>query len=65
MAIDNAQALKDRGVLVYTIGLGNVDQNFLQQISSGPEYAFYTPDSSELDGIFQTIANILKLVLVG
>ena len=63
MAIDNAQALKDRGIVVYTIGLGNVDQDFLLALSSGPKYAFYTPDSSELEGIFQTIANLLKLVL--
>ncbi len=63
MAIDNAQVLKDRGIFVYSIGLGNVDQSFLLSLSSGPSYTFYTPDSSELEGIFQTIANNLKLIL--
>ena len=64
MAIDNAQAIKNNGIEIYTIGLGNVDQNFLGSLSSGPKFTYYTPDSSELAGIFQQIANILKLVLI-
>jgi Flp pilus assembly protein TadG len=63
MAIDNAQAIKNNGIEIYTIGLGNVDPNFLAALSSGPDFAYYTPNSSELAGIFQQIANILKLVL--
>jgi uncharacterized protein YegL len=64
MALDNAQAIKNRGIEIYTIGLGNVDQNYLEQLSSGPEFSYYTTDPAELAGIFQQIANILKLVLV-
>ncbi|MCA9456139.1 MAG: VWA domain-containing protein [Nitrospiraceae bacterium] len=64
MAIDNAQAIKNNGIEIYTIGLGNIDQNFLSALSSGPKFVYYTPDSSELEGIFQQIANILKLVLI-
>ncbi|MGV7229093.1 MAG: VWA domain-containing protein, partial [Nitrospirales bacterium] len=64
MAIDNAQTLKDNDIEIYTIGLGNVDQNFLESLSSGPEFSYYTTDPGELAGIFQQIANILKLVLV-
>lgn len=64
MALDNAQTIKNRGVEIYTIGLGNVDQNYLEQLSSGPEFSYYTTDPAELAGIFQQIANILKLVLV-
>lgn len=64
MAIDNAQAIKNNGIEIYTIGLGNVDQNFLTALSSGSKFSYYTPDSSELAGIFQQIANILKLVLI-
>ncbi|MEX0829443.1 MAG: VWA domain-containing protein [Nitrospirales bacterium] len=63
-ALDNAQAIKDQGIEIYTIGLGNVDQNYLEQLSSGPEFSYYTTDPAELAGIFQQIANILKLVLV-
>lgn len=64
MAIDNASAIKAQGVEIYTIGLGNIDQAFLGTLSSGSAFAYYTPDSSELEGIFQQIANILKLVLI-
>jgi Flp pilus assembly protein TadG len=64
MALDNAQVLKDRDIEIYTIGLGNVDQAYLEQLSSGPEFSYYTTDPSQLAGIFQQIANILKLVLV-
>ncbi|MDH4360007.1 MAG: VWA domain-containing protein [Nitrospirota bacterium] len=63
MAIDNAAAIKAQGIEIYTIGLGAVDPVFLGNLSSGPDFAYYTPDSSELAGIFQQIANILKLVL--
>ncbi|MEO8325049.1 MAG: VWA domain-containing protein [Nitrospirota bacterium] len=64
MAIDNASAIKAKGIEIYTIGLGNIDQAFLATLSSGSAFAYYTPDSSELEGIFQQIANILKLVLI-
>jgi len=63
-ALDNAQALKDRDIEIYTIGLGDVDQAYLEQLSSGAEFSYYTTDPAELAGIFQQIANILKLVLV-
>ena len=63
-ALDNAQTIKDRGIEIYTIGLGDIDQDYLEQLSSGPEFSYYTTDPSELAGIFQQIANILKLVLV-
>jgi len=64
MALDNATAIKGQGIEIYTIGLGAVDPVFLSNISSGPDFAYYTPNSSELAGIFQQIANILKLVLI-
>ncbi|HBP88042.1 MAG: VWA domain-containing protein [Nitrospira sp.] len=64
MAIDNAAAIKAQGIEIYTIGLGDVDPAFLGTLSSGSDFAYYTPDSSELEGIFQQIANILKLVLI-
>lgn len=63
-AIDNAQAIKDKDIEIYTIGLGNVQPDYLEQLSSGKEFAYYTTDADELAGIFQQIANILKLVLV-
>src|SRR5690606_29596837 len=64
MAVDHAQAIKNNGIEIYTIGLGDEDQNYLNSLSSGKKFSYYTPDSSELAGIFQQIANILKLVLI-
>jgi len=65
MALDNAQAIKDnQGIEIYTIGLGDVDQDYLKQISSGEGFYYWTADATELEGIFQQIANIMKLVLV-
>ncbi len=64
IAIDRAQAIKAKGVKIYTIGLGSVDQGFLAQISSGPEFQYHTPSSSELTNLFQQIANDLKLRLI-
>ena len=62
--LDNAKALKAKGIAIYAIGLGKVDRIFLAEISSGSDFNFYTSDSAELEGIFQKIANKLKLVLV-
>jgi hypothetical protein len=62
-AIDHAAAIKAQGIEIYTIGLGDVDQAYLETISSGPNFSYYPSDPNELEGIFQTIANILKLVL--
>ena len=64
MAIDHAQILKGNGIKIYTIGLGGVDQNFLGQISSGQAFQYYTPDSGELEELFQQIASNIKLRLV-
>jgi hypothetical protein len=65
-AIKHAQELKDKGIRIYTIGLGGVDETFLQQIASEPvsEYYYYTPTSDQLEAIFNTIAQQIKLRLV-
>ncbi len=64
MAIDHAQEVKDKGIKIYTIGLGSVDQQFLASIASGPGFEFYTPDSSDLQYLFQKIATNVKLRLI-
>jgi hypothetical protein len=64
MALEHAQELKDKNIKIYTIGLGDIDQDFLGQVASGPSYEYYTPDSSELQTIFNTIAKEIKLRLV-
>ena len=64
MAIDHATELKTFGIEIYTIGLGDIDQGFLTTLATDAGHAFFANDSSELEGIFQEIANKLKLILV-
>jgi hypothetical protein len=64
MAREHAQELQDSNIVIYTIGLGDVDRNFLEDIASGPSFAYYTPDSDELLALFNTIAKDIKLRLV-
>jgi Flp pilus assembly protein TadG len=67
MGLANATALKARGVKIYTIGLlgdGGIDTTWLANISSGPNYAFVAPNSSQLQAIFNQIAKDIILTLV-
>jgi hypothetical protein len=67
LALANAGVLKNRGVKIYVVGLGTgqqLDENFLKALSSGEDYTFITPSSSELDAIFKRIAKEIKLRLV-
>ncbi len=64
MALEHAQELKDQKLEIFTIGLGDVDKDFLSTISSGAGYAFFANDPGELTGIFHEIANKIKLVLI-
>ena len=64
MAIDHAAELKALGIIVYTIGYGAVDAGFMTTLATDPAHAFTAATSVDLTGIFQTIANELKLILV-
>jgi Mg-chelatase subunit ChlD len=64
MAKAHAQELKDEGVKIYTIGLGDIDQDFLGDIASGAGYEYYTPDSGDLQALFNAVAKEIKLRLV-
>ena len=64
-AIKHAQELKAKGVKIYAIGLGTVDESFLRDsIATGPEFYYYAPNSSELEAIFNKIAKEIRLRLV-
>ncbi len=63
-AIDNMEDLKGDGIEVYTIGLGDADENLLKSMATDHDHAFFANSSAELQGIFQEIANELKLILV-
>ena len=63
-ALDNAEALKGDGIEIFTIGLGAADVTVMQTMATDAEHAFFANSSSEIQGIFQEIANKLKLILV-
>jgi len=63
-ALVHAQQLKDAGVVIFVIGLGSANQPFLAQLSSGPQCVYYAPTSAQLQTLFQTIAQEIKLRLV-
>lgn len=64
-AVQNAQALKDAGVSVFTIGLGeNIHTDFLEALASSPQQVYMAPTSDDLLAIFQRVAQDIKLRLV-
>jgi len=65
LAVDHAQVLKDAGVTVFAIGLGDkINTSFLEAIASGPDQVYVAPTSAELQAIFQKVARDIKLRLV-
>ncbi len=54
---DDATAAKDAGTEIFCIGLGNVDEDALNEWASDPDidYVFITPDSGDLQDIFEAI----------
>jgi Flp pilus assembly protein TadG len=80
MSLDAAQAMKDKGIIIYVIGLGasDVDKDFLKRLSSdcphwlnswpacssSGSFTKIAPTSSQLQAIFNEIAKDIKLRLV-
>jgi uncharacterized protein YegL len=64
LAINHAGELKAKNIVIYTIGLGNVDEPFMQAIASNSNLYFHAPTSSQLQAIFQQVAQEIKLRLV-
>lgn len=56
-AVTQAQTLKDRGTVVFTIGVGpDLDDTALAAIASQPDYFYRAPDAEALAGIYHVIA---------
>jgi von Willebrand factor type A domain-containing protein len=65
LAILHAQELKDAGVTVLSIGLGEkINSSFLEALASGPDQVYMAPTSADLQTIFQKVAQDIKLRLV-
>jgi Mg-chelatase subunit ChlD len=55
--LGEAQRLKDRGALVYTIGLGNeIDQALLEQVASSADRFYRSPTTDDLARIYTQIS---------
>ncbi|MGH7724622.1 MAG: VWA domain-containing protein [Candidatus Eiseniibacteriota bacterium] len=64
LALAHGQELKDKGITIYTIGLGAANPAFLEALASSPEHAYFAPSSDELQALFQKIAKQIKLRMV-
>jgi len=59
-ALEISRQIKEAGIALYAIGLGvNANQEFLQGISTAPEYYFSSPSAQDLEGIYQEIATTI------
>jgi hypothetical protein len=65
LALLHAGEMKNAGVTVYSIGLGNlINEDFLKDIASSPSLYYHAPTANDLKAIFQHIALDIKLRLV-
>jgi uncharacterized protein YegL len=64
-AVQHAQELKDKGVVVFALGLGDkINSDFLGAVASGPDQLYIAPTSDDLQSMFQKVALDIKLRLV-
>ena len=59
-AVATAAALRDDGIEIYAIGLGEaVDRGFIERLASNRSNAFFAPTSADLDAIYEEITTAL------
>ena len=51
-----SKTIKDLGITVYAVGLGNINASMIQAIASSPDTAVITSNSKELERIYKEIA---------
>jgi len=67
LASQQAAALKAKNIKIYVVGLGSsnqIDEDYLQSLSSGATFTYIAPDAGQLKNIFDAIAKDIKLQLV-
>ena len=65
MAVQHARELKDAGVTIYAIGLGErINSDFLEMVASSRDQVYVAPTSADLKAIFLRVAQEIKLRLV-
>ena len=57
--LSNAMVLKNAGVRVFTVGLGDVDLSLMASAASSTNDFFHTTNSPHLGALFDAISNIL------
>ncbi len=60
LAIAEALLLQERNIEIYTIGLGlGVDRDFIQNVASSKENAYFAPTGTDLENIYKEITSSL------
>lgn len=59
-ALAAAQAAKNAGTRIFTIGLGGVDADLMRRLASSPSDYYFAPTSADLAAIYQIIANTVN-----
>lgn len=59
-AVDAARRAKDRGLIIFTVGIGaELDVDALRQIASSDEYFFQSADAADLERIYLEIDRLI------
>ena len=58
-ALQAAQRIKQRGVALITLGLGDADRELLKALASAPELCFHARDGGQLHALYQAIGTRL------
>jgi Ca-activated chloride channel family protein len=59
-AVDRAREAKNRGVIIFTVGIGSeLDVDALRDIASSPEYFFQSSDAADLERIYLEIDRLI------
>ncbi len=62
-AIQQAEELRKAGVLIYTIGMGECNQELLKQIAGDEHMFFYVDDPTKLKDFFHTVGRRIQNAL--
>ena len=55
MSIEISNTMKEMGIIIYSIQFGDFDSQYLQEISSGPEYFYVANSSMDLQSVYLQI----------
>ena len=64
LATIHAQELKDKHVVIYTIGLGTDNPALMKEMATSPDFYKHAPTPADLQSLFQLVAQEIKLRLV-